>query len=533
MDLQIFLLFIALSSAVSTLWRSTVVFPVRYNYGWIMLSCLLFLIAGLGWLFIPDQFGYVVGGVWLLLFGIPILLSRLIAGLVLRGRYESARLLGYLSRALHPFDGWWSQPENIRATGLERNGQLEEATAIYHRLAEAYPLLRDTLTVRIYQLQGEWQTLIDDFEGRLNDPVLQSNVTFPGFYVRALGEVGRLNAMVDALTKFQSRLQTAPIYWNTAVMLSLAFSGERDKVSTFLAEHLQNYPEDLRRYWIAVADQAAGNNDEARETFSELLSCDDALIRLRSQERLARELPIDAETLTDEARAKLLGYTTTIQQDARYNIRLGRATRGALMTLLLVLANLVVFLVQVDRGGMSDPVTNIRVLYDLGALWASAVIDGEQWWRLVNAMFLHVGWLHIILNMLALMLIGGFVETTLGRLRFLLIYFASGVGASAMIVLLTDAGYITPAVTVGASGAIMGLFGATAAILLIGWRVERVKVARQYLTRIAVIIVIQAVIDYFVPQTSFTGHLVGAVIGFGVTLPLFLWMVRHAKPKAD
>ena len=79
-----------------------------------------------------------------------------------------------------------------------------------------------------------------------------------------------------------------------------------------------------------------------------------------------------------------------------------------------------------------------------------------QNWRLVSAMFLHAGLWHIAFNAYALWIFGSIVEQELGRVRFLLIYFVTGIVASA-------ASYAFGpyyAVGVGASGAIFGIFGA-------------------------------------------------------------------------
>ena len=79
-----------------------------------------------------------------------------------------------------------------------------------------------------------------------------------------------------------------------------------------------------------------------------------------------------------------------------------------------------------------------------------------QNWRLVTAMFLHAGLWHIAFNAYALWIFGSMVEQELGRVRFLLIYFVTGIVASA-------ASYAFGpyyAVGVGASGAVFGVFGA-------------------------------------------------------------------------
>jgi rhomboid protease GluP len=75
-------------------------------------------------------------------------------------------------------------------------------------------------------------------------------------------------------------------------------------------------------------------------------------------------------------------------------------------------------------------------------------------------------------------------------------------------------------IAVGASGAVMGLIGATAAMMLRGWFNEGAVAARNRCLAMAGVVLAQMVIDTLVPQLSFTAHLSGAVIGFVATLLL-------------
>lgn len=74
--------------------------------------------------------------------------------------------------------------------------------------------------------------------------------------------------------------------------------------------------------------------------------------------------------------------------------------------------------------------------------------------------------------------------------------------------------------TVGASGCIMGLVGATGALMLRGWLREKALAAKRRLLATLLIVSIQYVFDSVVPQVSMTAHLSGAFIGFAVTMLL-------------
>jgi membrane associated rhomboid family serine protease len=143
------------------------------------------------------------------------------------------------------------------------------------------------------------------------------------------------------------------------------------------------------------------------------------------------------------------GAAKVVQGARRFGIEGG----GALLTKILIGVNVLVFLWQVGSGGtLSQP---YGYPFREGALNGLLVADGE-WWRLVSSMFLHGSIVHLGLNMLFLWWIGAPVEQAIGRARYALVYFVSGLSGSAGALLLTD----PTEFTVGASGALFGILGA-------------------------------------------------------------------------
>lgn len=131
-----------------------------------------------------------------------------------------------------------------------------------------------------------------------------------------------------------------------------------------------------------------------------------------------------------------------------------------LFTKILIGINLAIFIAVQT----SDALLNDLVL--LGA-WPPAPytptqgVAGGEWYRLVTSMFTHEAPWHIGFNMLSLWWLGGPLETALGRARYLTVYFVSGLAGSALAYLLAAPN----TATLGASGAIFGLFGATAVLM--------------------------------------------------------------------
>ncbi len=91
------------------------------------------------------------------------------------------------------------------------------------------------------------------------------------------------------------------------------------------------------------------------------------------------------------------------------------------------------------------------------ALIPASVVHGGTWWQVVTYMFVHVDFMHIFFNMLALFLFGAQLEQRMGSSEFLLYYFTCGIGAGLATVLINYNSGMALVPVIGASGAIFGL----------------------------------------------------------------------------
>ncbi|GGN66083.1 rhomboid family intramembrane serine protease [Streptomyces albiflavescens] len=130
-----------------------------------------------------------------------------------------------------------------------------------------------------------------------------------------------------------------------------------------------------------------------------------------------------------------------------------------LVTKILIGINLAIYLVQLSVGNAFTDRFDLFGHAVLSGQW-QGVADG-QWYRMLTSMFLHGSYIHILFNMLSLWWIGGPLEAALGRARYLTLYFVSGLAGSALSYLLAAPNQPS----LGASGAIFGLFGATAVLM--------------------------------------------------------------------
>ncbi|HEY9180287.1 MAG TPA: rhomboid family intramembrane serine protease, partial [Candidatus Baltobacteraceae bacterium] len=179
-----------------------------------------------------------------------------------------------------------------------------------------------------------------------------------------------------------------------------------------------------------------------------------------------------------------------------------------MITRILIVINVLAYIWELYTGAL----TNSQALVRDGVLTPALVLQDHQWWRLVTTAFLHAGIWHIGLNMLSLYWIGRFVEAVLRPFRMALVYFVSLIVSSLTVV------YFSPpdAATLGASGAIFGIFGALFAIgLKFGER------GRDLVRSNLGILVINLVWTFMVPGISWQAHVGGLVSGFVLTYLIF------------
>lgn len=131
-----------------------------------------------------------------------------------------------------------------------------------------------------------------------------------------------------------------------------------------------------------------------------------------------------------------------------------------LITKILLALNVAVFIVVYVKGSLLQDLTLLgRANFYYGGP-PEGVAEG-QWYRLVTSMFLHQEVWHIAFNMLGLWWLGGPLEAALGRARYLTLYLLSGLAGSALTYWLAAPNQPS----LGASGAIFGLLGATAVLM--------------------------------------------------------------------
>ncbi|MCY3636879.1 MAG: rhomboid family intramembrane serine protease [bacterium] len=167
----------------------------------------------------------------------------------------------------------------------------------------------------------------------------------------------------------------------------------------------------------------------------------------------------------------------------------------------LIATNVAVFIVGLAMGDSLGGASSVDGLIFEAATWGPAIDVLNEWWRVFTGGFLHHGLFHLAVNMFSLYILGLALEQWLGRTAFAAVYLSSLVSGSFGALIETPNSLVA-----GASGAIFGLMGAYAALLL-------VHGVGLFQTPIGPILAINLVISFTVREVSLGGHLGGLVGG--------------------
>ena len=177
-----------------------------------------------------------------------------------------------------------------------------------------------------------------------------------------------------------------------------------------------------------------------------------------------------------------------------------------IVTPILIALCILVFIAMYIWGrGSEDAVT----LLLFGANFRPLVQAGEVW-RLATSMFLHIGLVHLVVNMYSLLIVGRQLEIFLGKWKFLIVYCSSGIIGSLLSVV------VHTSISAGASGAIFGLLGS---LLYFGYH-YRLYLGTVLKTQVIPIIILNLLIGFMVPGIDNFCHIGGLVGGYLLTMAL-------------
>ena len=208
---------------------------------------------------------------------------------------------------------------------------------------------------------------------------------------------------------------------------------------------------------------------------------------------------------------------------ARYSAQSAKVSEQSITTRTLIAVNLLAFLVTLFRGGsLSSGGGDVTIDFGLvayGRVLSAFSIDyvgvaEGEWWRMFTGGFLHAGFIHLAFNMFLLWMLGSQLERLLGATSYLILYFGSLLSGALGVMLLDPL-----ALTVGASGAVFGLMGATVIYQLR-------RGVSPWSNGIGTLLIINLIFTFARPNISVGGHLGGLLGGL-----LIGWLIDEMNKK--
>ncbi len=236
------------------------------------------------------------------------------------------------------------------------------------------------------------------------------------------------------------------------------------------------------------------------------------------------------QCMADQRRSSTVGGRPRVvtRQQTRSRWERGRGRGGVYgggdgisVTRVLVAINVLVFFAELATGavsrsgGLISGYGSAAAMHSMGDLAPYDVIVRHEYWRMFTVMFLHFDLIHIAFNMWALWVVGTYLEALIGHAKFLVLYLVAGFAGSVLIV------YAAPVAspTVGASGAIFGLFGALALYAFV-YR-NRDFASRAVLGNMLFVIALNLFITFTFAGISWEGH-IGGLIGGAALMGAYL-----------
>jgi len=200
-------------------------------------------------------------------------------------------------------------------------------------------------------------------------------------------------------------------------------------------------------------------------------------------------------------------------QAAQFSSTLAQLTPSTYVTWVIIAANVVVFALMTLLGGASAVNPSVADLLSWGAEYGPQTLGGQPW-RLFTALFVHIGFLHLVYNMIALGYVAPTVERLVGNAGFALLYLVAGLGGSFLALFWNPM-----LVHAGASGAVFGVYGALGAITL----AQRESIPPEVLgrmKRLVLMFVGYNAVYSLRPGVSLSAHAGGLIVGFACGLIL-------------
>ena len=189
--------------------------------------------------------------------------------------------------------------------------------------------------------------------------------------------------------------------------------------------------------------------------------------------------------------------------------------KNNIVTMSIIAINIILYIITAI---MSKNIFDINayVLLYMGGNYGALVSHGQVW-RLLTCAFLHGGIIHIFCNMYALYALGPQVEILFGRVKYIMIYLFSAIGGSLLSYIFSPS-----SLSIGASGAIFGLFGAMVVFVL----KYKDRIPKKVLNNLFGVIILNLLIGFNLQGIDNFAHIGGLLVG---ALVAFLFLMKKTR----
>ncbi len=491
---------------VSTVWHA----GARAR-GWVLVHGALLLGVLLGGVGHWANAGSVAFGFWIVLVVVPTVAARRALTATVRQDWVSAAAWARVLALFHPFDGNRQQATYFGYRSAVDAGELDRARALLAELGKS-PNWSERARFERLRLDHDWASVVGLVQTEKGG---QFDLFLAPLYLRALGEVGELDTMWRVYDSLPRNLRQHPLL---RLQVS-ALGGLQSAALQVIERSLPGFPQDAARVWQASALQVAGKADEATSLLEKIAEGSNAHRDARC--RLSSPLPATAPSSTD-AREIVARFERCLAEEAAIS---APVSKRPLVTYALAVVLIVVFALSVP-GGSEDP----RNLIKLGALVVpTGLVRGSILFRVFAAGFLHFGWVHLVMNLVGLLLLGRSVERLWNGRVLLWLFLVCNVATYALAIPLTAATEHEPKILLGASAGVMGLVGALATFAATGYLVRRNRVLGQRLLLVGLVLLLQTAFDLLTPISGFLLHALGFACGALLAIPLALGYWRRRE----
>lgn len=442
-----------------------------------------------------------------------------------------ARRILDLAELLAPGSGIADEKALIGAMQEIRDGHIEQTvdalTAAKDRAPAEARIAIDERIAMLYLAAYRWSDAIAHAEANLFGampvpeadpdatgerpplPLRRALGVAPPVWVELLGAYGRTGDL-DRAAQMLARLEDvcdgreeAAVWIHRARMMFLALAGRPAAVQALVqprqARHMNAA---ARTYWLGLAHEHKGDRAAATAAYEKArkrsrgrqgVLIDQALANLAKADGVPVTLSDEANAVVARIEAAPLPAQIRVPTQPR-----SYATWGLTSSMLIV-----ALVITLAVGATND----VGVLMRSGAM-VRGLVDGGEWWRIFSAVFVHVGGLHLLVNVIGMAFVGKLAEEVFGTARTFALFGVAGFAGAVASYLASAAG-----ISAGASGALFGLLGAV--FIELTWHRKRYRTAwkRGMGLALAVVIVAQVAYGFMYPVIDQWAHGAGLVAG--------------------